>query len=374
MTQAIQTQDSAARLYVAFELSASKWKLAVSRGGMTVREVTLEAAALGALEHELAAAKQRFGLAADAPVVSCYEAGRDGFWLHRWLVDRAVANVVVDSSSIDVDRRQRRAKTDRIDARKLLAKLVRYWSGERDVWSVARVPSVAQDDARRLHRELERLHTERTAHRNRLQGLLCLHGIRLPPGATFVADLATARQWDGTPVPPQLQAELGREYTRLALVQAQLREVEAQRAALVTEGQPCDGKVAALMQLRGIGVVGAWVLCHELFGWREFQNRRELGGAVGLTGTPHESGGSRREQGISKSGLPRVRQLLIELAWGWLRWQPDSALSRWYGAKFGEGAKRLRRVGIVALARRLVIDLWRFVEHGVVPTGARLKA
>ena len=372
MTQAIQAQNTAARLYVAFELGASQWKLAVSAGGCQVREVTLEAGALDALERELVTARERFDLAADAPVVSCYEAGRDGFWLHRWLTGRGAANLVVDSSSIEVNRRARRAKTDRLDARKLLGMLVRHHRGEK-VWSVVRVPTVTDEDQRRQHRELHRLKGERTGHSNRIRGLLCLHGIRLVPGAQFRTDLAAVRLYDGAPVPAELKAELLREYARLEQVRQQLRELEAQRQARVA-AQPCGGKVTALMQVKGIGIHSAWVLGHELFGWRAFRNRREVAGYVGLTPAPYHSGASHHDQGISKAGNPRVRTLLIELAWGWLRWQPGSALSRWYQEKFAGGGGRTRRVGIVALARRLLVALWHYADHGVVPEGALLKA
>ncbi len=378
MTQAIQVEHTATRLYVAFEMSATQWRLAESVGGVRVREVVLEAGALDELGREISAAKQRFGLPEDAGVLSCYEAGRDGFWLHRWLLSQGVSNVVVDSSSIDVNRRARRAKTDRLDARKLLGKLVRYGQAEKDVWSVVRVPSVEEEDQRRRHREIERLKEERIAHSNRIRGLLCLHGLRLVPGPTFLTELKQARLFDGTSVPATLAAELRREYARLEQVRTQLAELEAERKELLRREQPaqqpCGGKVTSLMQLRGIGINCAWVLCFELFGWRVFANRRELAGAVGLTGTPYDSGGSQHDQGISKSGMPRVRTLLIEISWGWLRWQPDSALSKWFMTKFGSGNGRMRRVGIVALARRLLVALWQYVENGVVPEGALMKA
>ncbi len=376
MTQAIQAEHTAERLYVAFELSASKWKLAESVGGCRVREVTLEAGDLQTLDRELAAARRKFGLAPQAQVASCYEAGRDGFWLHRWLERCGIANVVVDSSSIEVNRRRRRAKTDRLDARKLLSMLLRHHQRRDDdekVWSVVRVPTVEEEDRRRLHREIERLKSERTGHSNRILGLLCLHGLRLRPSTKFRAELEAARLCDGAAVPPELKAELLREYERLELVQAQLCELEKVRHERLRE-QPCAGKISSLLRLRAVGMNGAWVLGHEVFGWRQFRNRREVAGCIGLTPAPFQSGDSCHDQGISKSGNPRVRKLLIEIAWGWLRWQPDSALSKWYGAKFGGGSGRLRRIGIVALARRLLVALWRYVEDGVVPEGALMKA
>jgi transposase len=375
MTQVILTLENSAVLFVAFELSASSWKLAVSSGGKRVREVKLDAGALEDLCQDLVAAKERFGLADDAQVVSCYEAGRDGFWLHRYLTGLGVRNVVVDSSSIAVDRRARRAKTDRLDARSLLGMLVRHYGGDQDVWSVIRIPTVEHEDRRRVHREIERLKSEKTGHTNRIRGLLTLHGVRLGAiSASFATLLDSARLYDGSPLPAELRAELVREHERLELVRRQLRQLEETRLARVKEQAPCDGKVSMLMRLKGVGINCAWVLGHELFGWRSFENRRQLAGCVGLTPTPFQSGASNRDQGISKSGNPRVRALLMEIAWGWLRWQPDSALSKWFGAKFGSGTGRMRRVGIVALARRLLIALWRFLEQGVVPEGALLKS
>jgi transposase len=374
MTQVILTKENTAVLFVAFELSASSWKLAISVGGKRVREVKVDAGDLEDLGQEFVAARKRFDLAEDAQVVSCYEAGRDGFWLHRYLTGLGVRNVVVDSSSIEVDRRARRAKTDRLDARRLLGMLARYHGGDEDVWSVVRVPTVENEDRRRAHREIERLKSEKTGHTNRIRGLLNLHGVRL--GAitdSLAALLDGVRLYDGSSLPAELRAELVREHERLVLARRQLRHLEQVRLAKVKEQAPCDGKVSLLMQLKAVGINCAWVLGHELFGWRKFQNRRQLAGCVGLTPTPFQSGDSSRDQGISKSGNPRVRALLIEIAWGWLRWQPDSALSKWYMTKFGGGPGRMRRIGIVALARRLLIALWRFVENGVVPEGALLK-
>ncbi len=375
MTQVILREENSAVLFVAFELSAKSWKLAISAGGRRAREVKLSAGDLAELREELVAAKKKFGLPDDAAVVSCYEAGRDGFWLHRYLLGLGVSNVVVDSSSIEVNRRARRAKTDRLDALKLLGMLMRYQGGDHDVWGVVRVPSAEDEDRRRVHREIERLKSERTGHTNRIRGLLNLHGVRMAAiTSTFEAMLETTRLYDGSPLPADLRAELVREYERLVVVRRQLRDLEQARSTRVKEQAPCDGKVALLMQLKAIGMNGAWVLGHELFGWRKFKNRRQLAGCVGLGATPFQSGDSSRDQGISKSGNPRVRTLLIEIAWGWLRWQPDSGLSKWYMSKFGPGSGRMRRIGIVALARRLLIALWRFVEDGVVPEGALLKA
>ena len=276
---------------------------------------------------------------------------------------------MVDSASIEVNRRARRAKTDRLDGDKLLAMLLRHHAGER-VWSVLHEPTPEDEDARRTHRELARLMHERTAHTNRISSLLVLHNLR---PRIIIGGRDWAGWWEahGTQVPPQLRAELERESARLALVKQQIKALEAARRQAVEDGkQPL---VAQLAQLRAIGPKGAWVLVKELFGWRRFANRRELAGCLGLAPTPYDSGGSQVEQGISKAGNKRARALLVELAWGWLRLQPDSELTQWFNRRFAAGGKRMRRVGIVALARRLAIALWRYLQHGEIPAGATLK-
>ena len=300
---------------------------------------------------------------------SCYEAGRDGWWLHRWLIEHGVDSIVVDAASIEVNRRARRAKTDRLDGDKLLAMLLRHHAGER-VWSVLHEPTPEDEDARRTHRELARLMHERTAHTNRISSLLVLHNLR-PRLVIGGRDWAGWWQAHGTQVPQQLRAELERESTRLALVKQQIKALEAARHEALEDGkQPL---VAQLAQLRAIGTKGAWVLVKELFGWRRFANRRELAGCLGLAPTPYDSGGSQVEQGISKAGNKRARALLVELSWGWLRLQPDSELTQWFNRRFAAGGKRMRRIGIVALARRLAIALWRYLQHGEIPAGATLK-
>jgi transposase len=334
-----------------------------------------------ALWQKILAAKARHGVPPECPVLSCYEAGRDGFWLHRTLTRRGAQSIVVDSSSIEVDRRARRAKTDRLDGRKLLAMLWRHDAGEQRVWRVVRVPTVEEEDARRLHRELDRLTKERTAHGNRIRALLVLQGVghRGGPGfgtvRTVKARLATLTQRDGVPLPPQLRAEIEREVQRWELVEAQMRELEAERRRCArTEETVAAQQVRHLTRLQAIGATSAWLLVQEIFAWRQLRNRREAGALVGLTPTPYASDGRQREQGISKAGNRQVRRVLIQIAWGWLRYQPQSALSRWFHERFGQGRGRMRRVGIVALARRLFIALWRFVAVGLVPDGARLRA
>lgn len=355
-------------LYMALELSDKSWKVAFSAGGVKVRQHAVDGGDRAGLLRVIEKAKARFGLAATAKVLCCYEAGRDGFWVHRFLTQAGIENRVVDSSSIEVKRRSRRAKTDRLDAGKLLSMLVRDCAGERDVWQVLRVPTREEEDARRTHRELERLKREHTAHVNRIGSLLAVQGLR--------AKNVGGRGWDERlkahceALGAHEAAELVRESARLKLVKEQMREIEARQRELLHSAQGL--KILQLARLSGIGVKSAWMLFYEFF-WRRFNNRREVGSCAGLTGTPYQSGESSREQGISKAGNKRVRWLMTELAWSWLRWQPQSELSRWYGRRFGGGGARLRRIGIVALARRLLIAIWRYLEHGVIPAGARLK-
>jgi transposase len=360
-------------LFMALERSDKKWKLALSDGNKR-RIVTIAAGDLVTLGEAVAKAKARFGMPGGVPIVSCYEAGRDGFWLHRYLVHGGVANVVVDASSIEVNRRARRAKTDRVDVEQLLRLLIRYHHGEKRVWSVVHVPSVEEEDARRLHRELERLKKERTGHRNRIQALLVSQGVRLQPRHDLLERLEAARLWDGSALPPDLQAEVRREEARLRSVDEQIRALEAEQVRRLEEAvTPCHQQIAHLMQLRGLGLTSAWVFVMEYFGWRRFNNRKEVAALAGLTPMPYASGDSSRDQGISKAGNRRIRTLMIQIAWGWLRYQPHSALSVWFNTRFALGGKRMRRIGIVALARRLLIALWRYVQSGAIPESASLK-
>lgn len=363
------------RLYLALELSNTKWKLGFTTGmGQAPRERTIEAGDLVRLGYEIEQAKRRFSLGQDSPVVSCYEAGRDGFWLHRFLISEKVENQVVDSSSIEVNRRARRAKTDRIDLGKLLSMLIRYHEGETQVWRTVRVPTVAEEDQRQLHRELMTLKKSRTAHSNRIKGLLVSQGVRLRVSPEFPQKLAEARTWDGSLLPHGLVDRVLREFERWRFIQEQISTLEAQRRELIRTSQEHSIEIVRLLSgLKGIGVHSAWVFSMEVFAWREIKNRRQLGALTGLAPTPYASGSSAREQGISKAGNPLVRTMAIEIAWGWLRYQPDSALTLWYQKRFGHGNKRQRRIGIVALARKLMVALWRYQDTGLVPTGAVLK-
>jgi len=361
-------------LYLSLELGQKTWKLAFTIGlGQKPRLRTIAARDTEALMAEIRAAKKRFGLPEDAAVASCYEAGRDGFWLHRFLTSRKVENLVVDSSSIEVNRRKRRAKSDRLDAVKLVEMLIRYCNGERKVWSIIRVPAVADEDRRQLHRELIELKAERTAHVNAIKGLLAGLGLQASVDEDFPERLEQLRQWDGSAVPEGLRGRLLREFERWRLVGRQVHELEKERTEAIRAGAgPEVEQVRQLLNLKGIGENGAWLLVNELFAWRRFENRRQLGSLAGLTPTPYDSGESRREQGISKAGNRRVRWMMVQLSWGWLQYQPDSELSRWYRRRFGDGNSRVRKIGIVALARKLLIALWRYLETGEPPAGAEV--
>lgn len=363
------------KLYMAIELSSAEWKLGFTIGvGQAPRLRTLKACDLSRLKQEIEQAKIRFGLERNVEVFSCYEAGRDGFWLHRYLEASNVNNLVVDSASIEVNRRFRRAKTDRLDVGKLLTMLVRYHQGEQKVWSVVHVPGVAEEDQRQLHRELMALKREQTHHINRIKGVLASQGVVLEVKTDFVEQLEVVRLWDGSSIPAGLHTLVMREQERLELVREQIHQIEITRKeALRTSNDPAIEQVRRLLRLKGIGVNSAWVYVMEFFAWRNFHNRRELGSLSGLTPTPYQSGESARERGISKAGNRPVRAMAIEIAWAWLRNQPNSQLSRWYQKRFAKGSSRMRRIGIVALARKLLIALWRYLEYGVLPEGAQLK-
>jgi transposase len=366
------TPATAPVLYLALELSWTSWKLAFTVGaGQKPRLRSIPARDTDALMLEIQAARRRFGLPEDTPVISCYEAGRDGFWLHRYLEHQGIENLVVDSASIEVNRRQRRAKSDDLDATKLVAMLIRWHLGERKLWGVVHVPMAADEDGRQLHRELIALKAQRTEHTNRIKGLLAGIGLSTVIDGEFPGRLERLRQWDGTGVPDGLRRRLLREFERWQLVGRQIHDLEARRTQQIRDPETPQGEqVRLLLKLRGIGENTAWLLVREFFGWRGIRNRRELASLAGLTPTPYDSGESRREQGVSKAGNRRVRWSMIELAWGWLRYQPDSELSRWYQRRFAAGNTRMRKVGIVAVARKLLVALWKYLETGEVPAGA----
>jgi transposase len=291
------------------------------------------------------------------------------------LQGHGITNHVVDSSAIEVNRRRRRAKSDGLEVRKLLNMLMRYAHGERQVWQVVKVPSVEAEDHRHLHRDLETLKQERARTTTRIQGLLSSQGLRVTSLTKLPEQREALRLWDGSPIPPGLRRRVLRVYAHHTFLSEQIAAVEAERRAQLQASTDARiDQVRQLMQLKGIGINGAWLLVMEFFGWRACKHRRDGGGGLaGFTPTPYQSGERAREQGITKSGNRHVRWMTTELAWSWLRLQPDSALSVWFRERFGHGGKRLRRIGIVAVARKLLIALWRLLETGELPDGAALK-
>jgi transposase len=372
----VRGEEDTRVLFLALELGRREWKLGFLTGmGKRPRERVVKAGAADALAAEIGRAKRRFRLPVDAEVVSCYEAGRDGFWIHRFLESIGVISHVVDSSSIEVKRRRRKRKTDRLDLEALLRLLIRYWGGEQRVWSVVRVPSPEAEDARHLHRELMTLKRDRTRVTNRIKARLATLGVLdVELGPDFPAHVERLRLWNGLELPNRMRVRLRREWASWEWLTRQIRDVERERRLLLrTSNDPAVEKVRQLKLLKGIGANCAWLYVMEFFGWREFRNRREVGALAGLTPTPHQSGELERERGIDKAGNRHVRAMAIEIAWGWLRFQPESALSQWYQNRFGHGSSRMRRVGIVALARKLLIELWRYLETGALPEGAELR-
>ena len=313
-------------------------------------------------------------------MVSCYEAGYDGFWLHRLLQAHDIRNHVIDPASLQVDRRARRAKTDRVDAERLLRSLMAYLRGEPKVWSVVCVPSVAEEDDRRLNRERGRLINERIQHVNRIKGLLAIHGIYdyQPLRRDRMLRLERLRTAaDGQTLPPRLKAEILRELQRLELILGMIKTIEAERDAIAspkTEVEHTNAKkIQDLAKIKSIGPEFATTLIGEVL-YRSFDNRKQLASYVGLTPAHFQSGAMCRDQGISKAGNGKARTVMIELAWLWLRHQPDSPLSVWFRERVGKLKGRIRRITIVAVARKLLIALWRYLETGLVPKGAILKA
>ena len=373
------TTRSPDTLQLALDLGNTTWKLGFRAGGAAQppRLRTMPARELATLQQEIALAKQRFHLPADAPVVSCFEAGRDGFWLHRALTAMDVTNHVVDSCSIERPARRRQVKSDRLDTTALLEKLGHYLAGDRRGWSVVHVPSLADEDRRHLHRELTTLTWERTRLVNRIKGLLALHGLVLARRGLPRQLPADLRAWDGNPLPPAIDARIRREWRRLVFVRREVLALIRERRTRLRANDPADPTlliVRKLIALRAVGEVSAWIYATEFFAWRQFRNRRQVGAAAGLCSTRRTSGDLAQEQGISKAGNRYLRALAIELAWSWLRRQPRRALSDWYRRRFATGGARLRRIGIVALARKLLIALWRSLETGQLPLGAELKA
>jgi transposase len=370
-----RSESTAAAWYVALELSTKEWLLTMSAAPDGRRErARLRPGDREAFARGLARAKARVGLAPDAPVRSCYEAGREGFWPHRFLTALGVTNLVVDSSSIEVPRRARRAKTDRLDGEKLLRLLLRHWGGERDMWQVVHVPSRDVEDARHASRGLTTLQADRTRYRNRIHSVLALHGVRLRLDERLPERLAAAGDWAGAPLPPGVQARVLATWRLLQAVEAERQRARrTERQQVRPTATPAGTPAQRLARVRGIAARSATVLADELFS-RRLRNRREVGALTGLVSAPYRSGTIAWDQGVAPSGLPAVRRVAVEIAWAWLRYQPTSALTQWYPQRFGGGGAVTRRIGIVALARRVIIALWRYVETGAVPAGALLKA
>ncbi len=367
-----------ATVHLVFELSKAKWKLGLMLPGSEKMSCyTIVGGDLAALTVRLAAARTKAARCGKpVRIVSCYEAGFDGHWLHRWLTDQGVINHEIDPASIQVNRRARRAKTDRIDLEHLMRTLLAYLRGEPRVCSVVHVPTVEDEDRKRRNRERDYLIDERTAHTNRIKGLLHAQGVRdvMPMKPGFIDRLESLRTGDGRPLPQKLKEEIVREHERLCLLNRQLQAIEGDSRTELRAAQKGSGeaKTVMLARLKGIGMVGGQGLVNEVF-YRSFDNRRQVGSYVGLTGTPYNSGASERDQGISKAGNSRARELAIEIAWLWLRHQPGSELSRWFRERVRDLKGRPRRVAIVAVARKLMVALWRYLETGLVPTGAVLR-
>ncbi len=372
----VHCNDSQQVLYMAMELSSKKWVIAFSSGGARdprVREVA--ARDLTALQLEIRRACAKFALPDDAAVVSCYEAGRDGFWIYRCLEHHEIQNVVIDSASIEQHRRRKHVKTDRIDARKMVRMLCRFQRGEPDVFRTVCVPSEADEDRRHLHRELKTIKGDRNRIVNRIRALLAelglYSGVRL--NKSFPAWLQAVTLWNGQAVPEAARERLLRQFRRLQRCEEEIDELQKQRRQLIrSEDSPQADQVRKLLGLKAIGETSAWLLVGEVFGWRTFRGRRQLASFTGLVNAPYNTGNSERDQGITKAGNKWIRSVIIEVGWMWLHYQPQSALSQWFFRRFGGAGKRMKKIGIVALARKLIIALWRYLEKGIPPEGAIL--
>jgi transposase len=367
------------RVLIAIELSVLSWFVAVRLPGSEKSRLHRveggDTTALLALIRDLRSrAETKLRHAVD--VACCFEAGRDGFWLHRLLTAHGAIAYVLEPTSILVNRRARRAKTDRLDAEGMLRVLAAWLGGDRQVCSIVSVPTPEDEDAKRPHREREHLVQERQRLENRMEALLFTQGIRGRPSLrSWERDIAKLRTGDGRALPCLMQAELNRLRRRLVLILELIHEMEAERAkALAAKGDDAmTRKIADLQRIRGIGANFSTVLAREVL-YRSFANRRQLASYVGIAPMPYQSGGMDRDRSISRAGNPRARTTLIQLAWLWLRYQPGSALSDWFRGRVGTLQGRTRRIAIVAMARKLLIALWRYVETGVLPDGVELRA
>jgi transposase len=365
------TTDAPATVYASIELSKKTWVVAIATPDHDKPSIHR----IGGGNVDTLIARLSKGTGDERRVVVCYEAGYDGFWLARLLPRHGITCHVLDPASLQVNRRARRVKTDRIDALALLRAVIAIDRGERHVCAVVRVPSAAEEDARRSHRERQRLVRERTGHVNRIKGLLFAQGIRGvdPKLRRTRIDFAALRTAEGHPLPDRLCRELEREYARLDMVEAQLRQVERERDEVDAQNPAIERKKHMLSGLRGVGATSAAILAREVF-TRSFAGRRQLGSYLGLTPSAYDSGTLSRCQGISKAGNSWARRVLIEIAWLWRIYQPASPLSLWYAQKTAGQSPRIRRIMLVALARKLAIALWRYVETGVVPDGVIMSS
>jgi transposase len=375
-TPGTPTNGHCGTIFVAIELSQRTWLVTmhspdrdrISRHKLPGGD---HAGLLKLIEETCERAARKLGSRPE--VVSCYEAGYDGFWLHRLLTQAGITNFVFDPASIPVEQRRRRAKTDRIDGELLLRTLMAYRRGEPRVVRIVRVPSVAQEDARRASRERGRLITEQTAHINRVKALLRLLGLPVgkPQRRDWLTFIAQQRDWRGDAIPPGLLAEVTREHTRLMMIRDQIEALQQTSATTPACAETAEmaRRQELLRRVKGIGPVFAATLTDEAF-YKDFRNRREVGAYFGLAPSPWCSGTLEREQGISKSGNPRARHKAVEMAWLWVLHQRDSALTRWFKARTANASKRIRRIAIIALARKLVVALLRYLTTGLVPEGA----
>ena len=378
MTNVSTTISHEQSIYAALELSKNSWLLAIQvpdRDNPSLHPI--KGGNVAGLMAKLDAARDRVTKATGqtSVVTLCYEAGYDGFWLARFLEQRDITCLVMEPASLRVNRRARRVKTDRIDVENILHTLIAWCRGERHVCSMVVIPSVEEEDLRRSHRERDRLIRERTAHINRIKGLLFGQGIR---GINVKAHYKTLRPAelitaDGRPLPEHLGREITREIERLAQLQAQIVETELERDHPVTSCEETERKRHDLMRLKGLGPALSSTLTREVY-YRQFANRRQVASYIGITPSAYDSGDGHRSQGISKAGNRLARVAMVEAAWLWLRHQPDSALSQWFHHRTQGQKGRIRRIMIVALARKLAIALWRYLETGLIPEGANLKA
>ena len=364
-------------IYAALELSKNSWLLAIQVPGRDNPSLhPIKGGDAEGLMARLDAARDRVAkVTGQTPTVTvCYEAGYDGFWLARFLGQRGIECLVMEPASLQVNRRARRVKTDRIDVESILHTLIAWCRGERHVCSMVVIPSVAEEDLRRSHRERNRLIRERTAHINRIKGLLFGQGIRGINVKSRTKSLKPAElvTGDGRALPERLGREIAREIERLALVQAQIVEIERERDTAPTPCVATERKRHQLLRLKGIGPALSSTLTREVY-YRRFANRRQVASYIGIAPSAYDSGDGRRSQGISKAGNRLARVAMVEAAWLWLMHQPDSALSLWFHHRTQGQKGRIRRVMIVALARKLAIALWRYLETGLIPEGAVVR-